>query len=197
MTSAGRRPRGFYWNMGCDLRFSSQFRALYSAALHLGRWILGGAAIFVLAACQHSSSSQNNLSSSVTGAATPAVALTTSRSSVAIGTPATLQWSAQHAQTCEASGGWSGSQPTTGAITTDPLMSTTNYILTCTGPGGSASQSAEVIVTSPSPTVTMSASPTTIASGGTSTLNWNADRATACTASGGWHGSVATTGTCG
>ncbi len=40
----------------------------------------------------------------------------------------------------------------------------------------------------------MSASPSTVASGGSSTLTWVSNNATACTASGGWSGSKAISG---
>jgi hypothetical protein len=44
------------------------------------------------------------------------------------------------------------------------------------------------------PTVTLTASPTTVTSGQTSTLTWTSANATACTATGGWSGSKATSG---
>jgi hypothetical protein len=69
----------------------------------------------------------------------PAVTLVATKSSVVMGTRATLQWNAKDAQTCAASGGWSGTQPTSGTATTDPLSATTSYTLTCSGSGGSAS----------------------------------------------------------
>ena len=117
------------------------------------------------------------------------------KSTVPVGTPATLQWSAKYAETCTASGGWSGTQPTSGSVTTDPLMADTSYTLTCSGVGGSSSQSAEVVVATPAPTVTLTASPATVANGGMSTLTWSSENATACIASGGWSGPVATSGT--
>ena len=52
-------------------------------------------------------------------------------------------------------------------------------------------------MTVPAPTVTLTASPTSIASGGSSTLTWSSTNATSCTASGGWTGSKATSGTLG
>lgn len=45
------------------------------------------------------------------------------------------------------------------------------------------------------PTVTLSASPTSIPSGGMVTLTWSSTNATTCTATGGWTGSRATSGT--
>lgn len=47
----------------------------------------------------------------------------------------------------------------------------------------------------PTPTVTISASPTTVSSGGTSMLTWSSTNATSCTASGAWSGAEATSGT--
>ena len=44
------------------------------------------------------------------------------------------------------------------------------------------------------PTVTLSASPTTVAVGGASTLTWSSTNATSCTASGGWLGTRPTSG---
>src|SRR5208283_1967833 len=97
---------------------------------------------------------------------------------------------------CTASGGWSGIQPIKGTLSTEPLTSNTSYTLTCTGAGGSASQSAEVAVAVPTmPTVTLTAAPTTVTSGNTSNLTWTSSNATACTASGGWNGEVALSGT--
>lgn len=44
------------------------------------------------------------------------------------------------------------------------------------------------------PTVTLAASPASVPNGSTTTLTWNSTNATACTASGAWSGSKATTG---
>jgi hypothetical protein len=46
----------------------------------------------------------------------------------------------------------------------------------------------------PPPTVSLSASPTSVAAGGSSTLTWSSTNATSCTASGGWSGDKATSG---
>jgi hypothetical protein len=44
------------------------------------------------------------------------------------------------------------------------------------------------------PTVSLSANPASVASGGSSTLTWSSTNATSCTASGGWSGAKATSG---
>jgi type 1 glutamine amidotransferase len=75
------------------------------------------------------------------------------------------------------------------------LTSTSTYNLACTGTGGTINQSVTVTVTAvPPPTVTFTASPTSVASGGTSTLTWSSTNATSCTASGAWSGAQALTG---
>src|SRR5579862_4305633 len=90
----------------------------------------------------------------------PTVNLQLSPSTVAMGQSATLTWSASQAQTCTASGGWSGTQPTTGRLSTAPLTANTSYTLTCTGTGGAAAQSKQVVVTHPAPVIKLAASPT-------------------------------------
>jgi chitodextrinase len=49
--------------------------------------------------------------------------------------------------------------------------------------------------TPPAPTVTISANPTSVTSGNSSTLTWSSTNATSCTASGAWSGSEAVSGT--
>jgi trimeric autotransporter adhesin len=124
----------------------------------------------------------------------PTVTLSVSPGTVASGASSTLSWSSTYATSCTASGGWSGSEATSSSKSTGALTANTSYTLTCTGAGGTAAQSATVTVTAPLPTVTLSASPSTIASGAASTLTWSSTNATACTASGAWSGSKATSG---
>jgi hypothetical protein len=53
-----------------------------------------------------------------------------------------------------------------------------------------------VVVTAPAPgpTVSITANPTSVAAGSTSTLNWSSTNATTCSASGGWSGTKGTSG---
>ncbi len=64
---------------------------------------------------------------------------------------------------------------------------------TSTGSTGSTGGSTTPPAT-PAPVVSLSASLTSVQSGGSTTLSWSASNATACTASGGWSGSKATSG---
>lgn len=83
----------------------------------------------------------------------PTVSLTISAPRVrAVTGSITLTWSSQNAATCSASGGWNGSQPTSGQSVLQPLVvGQYAYALTCTGSGGSASASAALEVWQPLP----------------------------------------------
>ena len=128
----------------------------------------------------------------------PSVSLSAVPSTVDSGGAATLTWSSTDATNCSASGNWSGSKATSGSASTGPLTANSSFALTCTGAGGSATQSVNVTVIPPQgpppPSVTLGATPTTVASGGGTTLNWTVTNATSCTASGGWTGSKTLSG---
>jgi hypothetical protein len=136
----------------------------------------------------------------VTGSPTsaaPTVKISASPSSLASGGSSTLTWSSTNATACSAAGAWSGTKGVSGSQSTGALNASTTYSLTCTGSGGSATQSATVTVTTTAaaPTVSLTATPSSLTSGSASTLSWSSTNATACTASGGWSGSKATSGT--
>ena len=65
---------------------------------------------------------------------------------IAYNTAATLSWTSTNATSCTASGGWSGSKPKSGSASTGRLTSSKTFTLTCTGLGGSASDSVRVNV---------------------------------------------------
>ncbi len=68
-------------------------------------------------------------------------------------------------------------------------------LLVACGSGGDSTTSPSSPNPPAAPTVSMSASPGTISSGSSTTLTWSSTNASSCTASGGWSGSVATSGT--
>ena len=75
-------------------------------------------------------------------------------------TSATLSWTSTNATSCQASGNWSGSKATSGSENTGNLISSKTYTITCTGPGGSATDSVTVNVSSqPTLYVTLEAIP--------------------------------------
>jgi serine protease len=126
------------------------------------------------------------------GSGPPQVFLDAFPDTVAPGGSVGLGWATTGATSCTASGGWSGSTPTTGSASVFP-SSTTTYTLTCTGPGGSAVDSVTVTV-STAPSVSLSASPEGISPGGSSTLSWTSNGMASCSASGGWSGSRSLSG---
>lgn len=61
-------------------------------------------------------------------------------------TSATLSWTSTNATSCSASGNWSGSKATSGSENTGNLISSKTYTITCTGLGGTASDSVTINV---------------------------------------------------
>ncbi len=68
----------------------------------------------------------------------PSVELASASDVVNQGETVQLTWSSQQADSCAASGGWSGSRSTSGTATVGPLDGSTTFTLTCTGAGGNA-----------------------------------------------------------
>ncbi len=132
----------------------------------------------------------------VTPPSAPVTSLTASPTSIAAGGTSTLTWSATNANSCVASGAWSGSKATHGTQTVGPLNANSSFALVCTGSGGSNSATTTVVVRQPSaaPTLSFAASPLSVASGGSSTLTWSGANATSCVASGAWTGTKAVSG---
>ncbi|MBI4692003.1 MAG: hypothetical protein HY773_00960 [Candidatus Terrybacteria bacterium] len=91
----------------------------------------------------------------------PVVSITANPNPIDYNTSSTLSWSAVNADSCVASGAWSGAKnPVTGSESTGNLISDKTYTLTCTGPNGSASKSVDVQVNpAPIPTCTLSVNP--------------------------------------
>ncbi|WP_116811167.1 PKD domain-containing protein [Steroidobacter cummioxidans] len=63
---------------------------------------------------------------------------------VNVGGATALQWQTVDATSCMASGAWSGARPTSGSETTGALNATTEFTLTCNGPGGSTSRTVRI-----------------------------------------------------
>jgi len=92
------------------------------------------------------------------------------------GGSSTLTWSAANADTVSIDNGI-GVVALSGSISVSPTV-TTIYTITADGPGGTALDNTTVVLNSPVPTVTISASPVYIAEGGTTTLTWTSTNAT-------------------
>jgi hypothetical protein len=124
----------------------------------------------------------------------PALTLSSTPATVSAGQSSMLNWTAAAAVSCLASGGWSGTVASDGSQSTGPLNENTTYNLSCSGPGGSSSRSITVLVTTAPPTVTLTAVPSSIGIGGSTSLTWNSTNANFCTAGGGWSGTLGTSG---
>lgn len=108
-----------------------------------------------------------------------------------------LTWSTVNATACEATEGpWplglgpravSDNDTPTHSETVTPPEGSHSYTLACSGPGGSATKTVTVNVGHP-PTLTLTASPTSVTYGEKVRLNWTTTHATTCTATGYWGG---------
>ena len=97
------------------------------------------------------------------------------------GTNVTLSWTSTDTTSCTASGDWGGSKGTSGSEQTGALASNKSYTLRCEGAGGlfdTKTVQVNVSGSQPRPTVSISAKPSSIKSGETSTLSWSSTNAT-------------------
>ena len=118
----------------------------------------------------------------------------------------TLTWSSANASACTASGSWTGPVATSGSQDIYPGASSASsstileYVLNCSGPGGSASDSAKLCVvpanggTPPPVTLSLTVTPGGIALGESATLEWTSQYASFCTAADDWSGSQSLSG---
>jgi hypothetical protein len=145
--------------------------------------------------CTGEGGASNVVTATVTVTAAPTAALTAKPTAVLSGGGATLTWNSTNATSCTGSGAWSGTKPTSGSQSTGPLKAASAYSLVCLGTGGSSKVATAAVTVIPAATVTLAAGPAVVAGGGASTLTWSSANATSCTASGGWSGSLPTSGT--
>ena len=141
-------------------------------------------------------SASDSVTITVLEAPVPVLSFSASPNTVEQNGSTTLTWNTINANSCNASGGWSGSKATAGSMVIDALTTNTSFSLSCSGVGGTVSDEISIIVSPPVavPVVNFSASPNTVEQNGSTTLNWSSSNATGCTASGDWAGSKAGTG---
>ena len=157
---------------------------------------LTATATYTLTCTGGGGSASQSVTVTVNAAPLPTVSLTATPASVVSGGASTLSWSATNAASCTASGGWSGTKGLTGTEVRSGLTATTSFTLSCTGAGGTATQTVTVNVTpaTPPPTLALSANPAAILQGTSSTLTWSSSNASSCAATGDWTGTKATNG---
>ncbi len=128
----------------------------------------------------------------------PTVTLSVSPASITIGDSATLTWSSTNASSCTFSGAYNGnvgpqSNGSSPITVSPPAVGSFSMTLTCTGAGGTGSDTATLQVTNPTaPTVTLAIAPASIPLGLLATLTWSSTNATSCAFSGAYKGKVAT-----
>jgi len=117
------------------------------------------------------------------GQQAPAITLNASPGTVASGTSTMLTWNAKNASTVSISG--VGSFAASGSVKVTPTA-TTKYTATATGPGGTTASSTVVNVTTsgPTPTITLSAQPNSIAPGASTVLSWSTTNTTSVSIAG-------------
>ncbi len=92
-------------------------------------------------------SAQASTTVNVVAAFPPVVSVQAQPRSLTAGSRSTLTWTATDATSCTASGGWSGSRPTSGTEVSGPINTRTTFDLSCTGPGGTGAGGVFVDVT--------------------------------------------------
>ncbi len=124
----------------------------------------------------------------------PSVTISANPTAVNSGASSLLTWNAKNSTSCTATGSWSGTKAATPGDHTEMMtniISNRTYTITCTNGTVGAWASVDVTVNPSAPTVTLTATPSSVSSGGSTSLSWTSANATACTASGDWSGSKA------
>lgn len=121
----------------------------------------------------------------------PTGSFSASPASITQGSSSTLSWSGSNATSASIDNGVGSVNPSGGSVNVSP-SATTTYTLTLTGNGGTITRPASVTVYPP-PSGSLSASPTSINPGSSSTLTWSSSNATSASINNGV-GSVATSG---
>jgi len=125
------------------------------------------------------------------------VDLTASPQEVALGGSSTLKWSSTGAKWCWGGGYLGGSRPLNGTFDSGRVWQNRWYKITCSDGSKEVSDQLTIAVEGSSGTevsVKLDADPRQVADGGSSTLTWSSQGASSCTASGGWSGGRALSG---
>ena len=149
---------------------------------------------FTLSCSGVGGSINESISITVAASVPPSVALSASPSNLPYNGSTTLSWDSANSSGCTASGDWSGNKASSGSQAIVALTANSRFNLSCSGPGGDASDSVSIAVGAPLPTLSFSASPSTVAQNGSTTLEWSSTDVAGCTASGDWSGNKSATG---
>lgn len=137
----------------------------------------GGSQVFTCYAVDSSGNQQNG----VIVYPTPTATLTASKYTIVNGQSTTLTWSSTNATSGCTGNGFNTSGATSGSIPVSPSV-TTPYGVTCSNPGGSASQS--ITITVKKPTISIGANPTRVSTGTHTKIFWTSIDTTSCIVTG-------------
>lgn len=128
-----------------ELQISSLGTYYTSSTAYTSPVVPGQSYNWSVRACAGGDCSSWQSGSSFTCYAPPTVSLTADQYSVPYNTSTTLRWTSQYANSCSASGAWSGSKALSGSESTGNLKRQTTYFLQCSGPRGSTAPSSATI----------------------------------------------------
>lgn len=149
-----------------------------------------------LTACGGGGGGGSRTAQTDTTGSSPTLTFSASASSVTPGSSVTLSWQSTNADSCEASGGWSGSRSTTGQQTINSLQQSQTFSLSCSGAGGAALREVRVNVADGTEiSLSLSSDVDRVLINDTVQLTWSSSNADSCEASGNWSGQVETSGT--
>ena len=145
--------------------------------------------LLTLSACVDSSKKSTSSPDSGVGAGNPpTLVFSASPSHVTSSGTTTLTWSAAGADTCNASGLWSGEKAVQGSENIGGIVQAGTFTLKCSGAGVDVSKDIAVTVAMPAPTITFTATPNPVAMNTATTLAWSSTDADQCVGSGAWSG---------
>ncbi len=102
--------------------------------------------VFTLSCSGNGGSVYESVSVTVQPAPAPTVSLSASSTNVSQGGAITLSWNSTDAISCSASGDWIGTKESSGSETINELTADSQFVLECSGAGGSSSDSVNVTV---------------------------------------------------
>jgi hypothetical protein len=112
----------------------------------------------------------------------PSVSVKATPVSIKVGETSTISWTSKNTTSCDA--GIGTSTDTSGSFITEALTASRSYTVTCKGDSGETSIDTFVNVSDPYnlPVVTVTATPPSVDSGGSSIISWTSANATSCNA---------------
>ena len=138
----------------------------------------------IISACGGGSSSNSNSNISTTQ-----LNLNSNPSEISSGQTSLITWQTQNIVSCRADGGWTSDTNANASVTVGPLTNNSTFTLSCLDQeGGSITRTTTVTVsnTTPSPTLSLTASPAIIDQNESSTISWSTRNVDSCNALNGW-----------